>query len=89
MDEAYLISFAQNALTVVLILAGPILATSLVVGILVSLFQTVTQINEATLTFVPKILGIGLVMAFLGSWMAQQLIAFTANIFMSLPNLPR
>ena len=89
MTESYVLGFAQNAMTVTLILAAPILITSLLVGSLVSLFQAATQINEVTLTFVPKIIISGLLLALLGSWMGQKLIAFTANVFMSLPNIPR
>jgi len=89
MSEAYIMSFAQNALMITLILAAPVLGVSLVVGVLVSLFQAATQINEITITFIPKILGTALVLALLGSWMVQQLLAFTANVFMSLPTLPR
>ena len=88
MTEAYVIGFAQNALTIAVTLAGPVLLTSLIIGSLVSLVQAATQINELTLTFVPKILGIGIVLAVLGSWMAQQLIAFTINIFDSVATLP-
>jgi flagellar biosynthetic protein FliQ len=89
MNEAYVLSFAQNALMITLILAAPVLIVSLVVGILVSLFQAATQINEVTLTFIPKILGVSLILALLGSWMGQQLLAFTARTFSSLANLPK
>ncbi len=89
MTEAYILSFAQNALMVTLVMVAPILLVSLVIGGLVSLFQAATQINEVTLTFIPKLIGISLVLAVLGSWMAQQMLAFTANLFGSLPTLPR
>lgn len=89
MTESYVLSFAQNAVMVTLILALPVLLASLLIGSLVSLFQAATQINEVTLNFIPKILGIGLVLALLGSWMAQQLLAFTAAVLSSLPGLPR
>ena len=85
MTEAYVISFAQSAAMITLILAGPVLITSLLIGLLVSIFQTATSINEATLTFIPKIVGVALVLAILGSWMAQKLIAFSTNVFTSLP----
>jgi flagellar biosynthetic protein FliQ len=88
MTESYILNFAQNVLIVTLILAAPILVTSLVVGSLVSLFQAATQINEVTLTFIPKIIGVGLVLAILGSWMGQHLISFTVNIFESLATIP-
>jgi flagellar biosynthetic protein FliQ len=79
----------MDALRVTLLLAAPVLVVSLVVGVLVSIFQAATQINEVTLTFIPKIIGISLVMAVLGSWMGQQLLAFTTQIFNSIGNLPR
>ncbi|PWH18082.1 MAG: flagellar biosynthetic protein FliQ [Anaerolineae bacterium] len=89
MTESYIMGFAQNALITVLIVGGPILLVSLVVGSLVSLFQAATQIHEATLTFVPKIIGIGFVIAILGSWMGQKMLSFTIMIFTSLAELPR
>ena len=89
MTEAYVISLAQNALLLALMMAAPMLLTSLVIGIVISLFQAATQINEATLTFIPKIVGVSLVLGLLGSWMAQQMLTFTANLLSSLATLPR
>mgnify|MGYP000846754916 FL=1 len=86
MDEAYLITLTQNAITVMLVIAGPILLVSLLIGTIISLIQAATQVNEATMTFIPKIIGIGLVILLLGSWMAQQILVFTTGIFNSLPN---
>ena len=86
MDEAFLISLTQSSIMVMLIIAGPILLVSLLIGTIISLIQSATQANEATLTFIPKIVGIGLVILLLGSWMAQQIIVFTTGIFNSLPN---
>lgn len=86
MDEAYLITLTQNAILVMLTLAGPVLLISLLIGTIISLIQAATQVNEVTMTFIPKIIGIGLVIIFLGSWMMQQIIVFTTNIFNSLPN---
>jgi flagellar biosynthetic protein FliQ len=87
MTESYVLSLSQQAITLTLILAGPILLVSLVVGSLVSLVQAATQINETTLTFIPKMIGIVLVLLILGSWMLQQIVIFTSNIFTSLPSL--
>jgi flagellar biosynthetic protein FliQ len=87
--EAYILNFAQNAVTTALILAAPILITSLLVGMLISLIQAATQINEATLTFIPKILAIGIILAIFGSWMGQKLLSFTTTIFVNLPNMPK
>lgn len=88
MTEAFVITFTQNALMMALIISAPVLLASLIIGSLVSLFQAATQINEVTLTFIPKLVGIGLVLGLLGSWMAQQLLAYTANLLRSLPTLP-
>lgn len=87
MTESFVLNFAQNAVMVALILAAPVLVASLIIGSVVSLFQAATQINEVTLTFIPKILGIGLVLALFGSWMVQQMLSFTSNIFINLPNM--
>jgi flagellar biosynthetic protein FliQ len=89
MTEAYIISFARNALFVTLLVAGPVLLGSLITGSLVSLFQAATSINEATLTFIPKIIVTSLILLVLGSWMGQQLLAFTTNIFAGLASMPR
>lgn len=89
MTETYVLTLAQDALRITLMLAAPLLIISLVVGVLVAIFQAATQINEVTMTFIPKILGISLVVALMGSWMGQQLLAFTAQIFNSIGNLPR
>ncbi len=87
MTESYLITFAQNALMVTMFIAAPVLLVSLIVGSLISLIQAATQINEVTLTFVPKMIGIILVFALLGGWMGQQILSFTTEIFNSLPSL--
>jgi flagellar biosynthesis protein FliQ len=87
MTISYVITLAQNAIMLTVLVAGPVLLVSLIVGVAVSLFQAATQVNEVTLTFIPKIVGIGLVLLFLGSWMLQQLLTFTSNIFQSLPNM--
>jgi flagellar biosynthetic protein FliQ len=87
MTEAYVLTLGQNAIMIALILAGPILLISLVLGSLVSLVQAATQINESTLIFIPKMIGIILVLLVLGSWMLQQAVTFTHALFTSLPNL--
>jgi flagellar biosynthesis protein FliQ len=87
MTEAYVLTLGQNAITLALTLAGPILLISLVVGSLVSLIQAATQINETTLTFIPKLIGVITVLLILGSWMLQQALTFTYNLFTSLPSL--
>jgi flagellar biosynthetic protein FliQ len=87
LSEAYVLTLAQDAIFVALMLAGPILLASLLIGSLISIVQAATQVNEVTLTFVPKMVGIILVLIILGSWMLQKITAFTAAIFNNLPNL--
>lgn len=87
MTETYILSLAKDAITITLMLAGPVLLLSLVIGSLVSLVQAATQINEATLTFIPKLIGIIAVLVLLGSWMLQKLLVFTSNLISSLPSL--
>ncbi len=87
MTEAYILSLAQNTITITLLLAAPVLLASLIIGSLVSMVQAATSINEVTLSFIPKVIAIVLILLILGSWMLQQLLTFTSNLFTSLPNL--
>ena len=89
MTDAAVISLAQDALTTALLIAGPILTVSLVIGLLVSIFQALTQINEATLTFVPKILGVFAVSAIFGPWMIGTMVGYTQRLFATLPLVAR
>ncbi len=89
MTEAYLLTLTQNSITVALLLAAPILIISLVIGVLISLIQAATQIHETTVSFVPKLVGVVAVLLLLGSWMLQQILVFTSNLFSSLPSLVR
>ncbi|MEW6503819.1 MAG: flagellar biosynthesis protein FliQ [Chloroflexota bacterium] len=87
MTEAFVMTLAQKAITMALILAGPVMLVSLLVGSLISLVQAATQINEPTLSLVPKMIGIIIVLVVLGSWMLQQILVFTSELFNSLPTL--
>jgi flagellar biosynthetic protein FliQ len=89
MTEQFAIDVAQNAFMIALQIGGPFLAASLAVGMLVSVFQAVTQINEQSLSFVPKVLVIAGAMAVLGPWMAQTLISYMISTFNALPQLAR
>ena len=81
MTQELIIGLGQQAVLMMVMLAGPLLAVSLVVGLVVSIFQAVTQVNEMTLTFVPKVIAIFAVLIVLGPWMLQMLLAYTANTF--------
>lgn len=87
MTEAYVLTLGRNAIMLALTLAGPMLLFSLIIGSLISLVQAATQINESTLIFVPKLVGLILVLLLLGSWMLQQAMTYTSGLFTSLPSL--
>ncbi len=84
-----LLALAQKAAAVAALVALPVLVTALLVGVLVSLVQVLTQVQEATLSFVPKMVAVGAVAVLLGPWMAQQLLTFTAALLRALPELVR
>ena len=78
-------SLTRDMFIATLKLGGPILAVALVVGVGVSILQAVTQIQEMTLTFVPKILAIGLTLLVCGGWMLRSLVSFSEQLFARLP----
>ena len=84
MNQSDVLCLAKEALMTALMIGGPVLGVSLLVGLLVSIFQAMTQIQEQTLTFIPKILAIALVMLLLGPWMLNVITGFTTNLFNDL-----
>lgn len=89
MTEDMVISLGRDAIWTTVLLAAPLLISALVVGLVVSIIQAVTQINESTLTFIPKMLTIVVVMIILAPWMTQMLTSYTTELFTSLPNYVR
>ena len=89
MTQETILAVGQRAILMMLLLGGPILMASLVVGLLVSVFQAVTQINEQTLTFVPKIIAVLAILVVMGPWMLQLFTAYTAGIFTTVATLAR
>ena len=83
------VTLGQNAVTITLILSMPLLMVGMVVGLAIALFQATTQIQEMTLTFVPKITAVMLAMLFLSSWMLLKLTDYTQELFESIPLLIR
>ncbi len=81
MDQGTVIDIARSALQVVILVSAPMLGLSLIVGLAISIFQATTQIQEQTLTFVPKILAVVFSIALFGSWMLKVLIEFTQGLF--------
>lgn len=87
-EELVLRVFREGLMMVLILSAGP-MVISMLVGLIISLFQATTQIHEQTLTFVPKILTVFLSLAILGPWMISQMVKFTASIFALIPYLYR
>jgi flagellar biosynthetic protein FliQ len=86
MDTQAALTFGQNALYMLLMISAPILATVLGIGLLVSLFQAITQINEVTLSFVPKLIAAIAVFAIAGPWMLTTMVEFIRRTILSIPN---
>ncbi len=87
MSDTTVIHLALQTMLVALKLSAPILLTSLVIGFAVSLFQSLTQIQEFTLAFVPKLVGVGVALLISGGWMLQTLVDFTRDLFELIPSL--
>ena len=81
MTEADVLNIGRDALMTGLIILGPIVITALVVGLAIAVFQAVTQVNEPTMTFVPKIIGVAIVVILLGPLMLNRLVTFTRQSF--------
>jgi flagellar biosynthetic protein FliQ len=86
MDAQQVFTFSQQALWVLLMVAAPILGVILVVGVLISVLQAATQINEATLSFVPKILAAVATLAVAGPWMITQLVEYIQRMLQAIPS---
>ncbi len=89
MDQGTVIDIAQNALKITLYVSAPLLGLSLVVGLIVSIFQATTQIQEQTLSFIPKILSVIVAIAVFGSWMLNTLVEYTTELYESIVQLIR
>lgn len=89
MSEDIVLSLGRDAIWTTVLLAAPLLVSALVVGLIVSIVQAVTQINESTLTFIPKMLTIVIVMIIMAPWMTQMITAYTTELFTALPNYVR
>jgi len=89
MDPMKAITLGQNAIAISLLLSAPLLLIGMVVGLLIAIFQATTQIQEMTLTFVPKIVAVMLALLFFSSWMLIKMTDYTQDLFLSIPNLIR
>jgi flagellar biosynthetic protein FliQ len=84
MSSEFVISIAEKSIYTTLIICGPLLAIALVIGLVVSVFQATTQIQEQTLAFVPKIVGVLIGLVFFGPWMLSTIISYAQDIFGNL-----
>ncbi len=87
MNSTAVINLMSEALQLTLLIAAPILLTALSVGLVVSVFQAATQINEMTLSFIPKLVGVFLAVVVSGPWILQLLIDYTQRLFASIPGM--
>ncbi|MBI5756179.1 MAG: flagellar biosynthesis protein FliQ [Nitrospirae bacterium] len=85
MTPEMVITIGKSALETTILIAAPMLLVSLVIGLMISVFQAVTQINEATLTFVPKIIVTFLALLVFFPWMLRVMLGFTTTLFMNIP----
>lgn len=89
MTPEMVLQLGRNALEITLILAGPVLLFGLIAGLVVAVFQALTQINEMTLIFIPKIAATVLAIALFGPWMLQKLLNYTTALFEAIPGVTR
>ena len=87
MDTAAVVHLARQALWIAMLISAPILGVGLAVGLIVGIFQAATSINEQTLSFIPKVLAIGLTISLTGGWMINTLVDYTRSIFTRIPSL--
>ena len=87
MDESAVLEIASQAMMAAAKLAAPVLLTSLSIGLFIGLIQSATQLNEPTLAFVPKFIGVGLVLLLTGGWMMQEMVSFTQGLFEIIPTM--
>jgi len=86
MTPEFVTGFLSEGIKIAILLAAPMLFAGLAVGLIVSIFQAATQINEMTMTFIPKILAVGLALLIFFPWMLQTMIEFVRNLFINIPN---
>ncbi|MGI5901193.1 MAG: flagellar biosynthesis protein FliQ [Desulfitobacteriia bacterium] len=86
MTENQILHLTREAVATAILVGGPILIASLLVGLIVSVFQAMTSIQEQTLSFIPKLFAIALILVLLGPWMIKVMTNYTVNLFMELPN---
>lgn len=87
MDQDVVVSLATQAMSLALKLSLPLLGVGLIVGVIISIIQAVTQVQEQTLSFIPKVLAMAAVLVIGGPWMLNQLLSYTAELWSSIPDM--
>lgn len=82
-------TIGNDALTTMIVLAMPVLLVILAIGLLIGVFQAATQINEQTLSFIPKLIGLSVTMVVAGPWMLKVIVSYTQSLIVNIPNLLR
>jgi len=85
MTPESVMTLGRQALELTIIISAPVLLTALIIGLLVSIFQAATQINEQTLSFIPKLVGMFVVLVIAGPWMVSLMVDFIHNLFTNIP----
>ncbi|MBY0554650.1 flagellar biosynthesis protein FliQ [bacterium] len=89
MSEDIVITLGQDALKTLAMLSAPLLLSTLIIGLIVSIFQALTQINENTLTFVPKMIVVAIILILAGPWMLDTMTSYTTNLFENIATIVR
>jgi flagellar biosynthetic protein FliQ len=89
MTPDLVMTIGQDALTTMLVLAMPMLLVALAIGLLVGVFQAATQINEMTLSFIPKLIGMSVAIAVAGPWMLKVIVNYTQTLIINIPSMIR
>ncbi|MEI7429528.1 MAG: flagellar biosynthesis protein FliQ [Betaproteobacteria bacterium] len=87
MTPELVMNIGRQAIEMTLMLSGPLLLSALVIGLIISIFQAATQINEQTLSFIPKLVGTFLVLILAGPWMLQMMVDYMRRLFESIPQI--
>ena len=87
MDTAMVVDLGRQALWMTMLISAPLLGVALVVGLIIGIFQAAISINEQTLSFIPKLVALGLTLAILGGWMINTLVDYTRVLFGRIPGL--
>ncbi len=87
MTTGDIVELLRQSLTVTFLVSAPLLLVALAVGLVIGLFQAATQVNEMTLSFIPKLLAIGAVLVLAGNWMLNHMVTFTRELIINLPNV--